>query len=94
MPNTDPAVDNPVTVEYLVARGKRAGGARVLPSGCVSKGRQGKQLAELGLMAASGAVMFTDDGSPVSEREAAEDGAAATAKISTCESWSTQRSPR
>ena len=65
MPNTEPAVDNPVTVEYLLARGKRAGGARVLPSGCVSKGRQGKQLAELGLMAESGAVMFTDDGSPV-----------------------------
>ncbi|MFA5472680.1 MAG: amidohydrolase family protein [Aminobacteriaceae bacterium] len=67
MPNTDPVVDNPVTVEYLVARGKRAGAARVLPSGCVSRGRQGKQLAELSLMAESGAVFFTDDGAPVSD---------------------------
>ncbi len=67
MPNTDPAVDSPVTVEYLMARGKRCEGARVLPSGCVSRNRQGKQLAELGLMAESGAVFFTDDGAPVSE---------------------------
>jgi len=67
MPNTDPVVDNPVTVEYLVARGKRAGAARVLPSGCVSMGRQGRQLAELSLMAESGAVFFTDDGAPVSD---------------------------
>ncbi|MDD3515605.1 MAG: dihydroorotase [Synergistaceae bacterium] len=67
MPNTDPAVDNPVTVEYLVARGKKAGASRVLPAGCVSKGRQGKQLAELALMAESGAVFFTDDGAPVSD---------------------------
>lgn len=66
MPNTTPAVDNPVTVEYLVARGKKAGAARVLPAGCVSRERKGKQLAELGLMAQSGAVFFTDDGSPVS----------------------------
>ena len=66
MPNTAPPVDNQATVEYLVARGKRAGAARVLPAGCVSKGRRGEQLAELGLMAEAGAVFFTDDGSPVS----------------------------
>lgn len=66
MPNTDPAVDTAVSVEYIIARGKKAGGARVLPAGCVSSGRKGKQLAELGIMASSGAVFFTDDGSPVS----------------------------
>lgn len=66
MPNTAPPVDNQATVEYLVGRGKRAGGARVLPAGCVSRGRKGERLAELGLMAEAGAVFFTDDGSPVS----------------------------
>ncbi|NLK18465.1 MAG: dihydroorotase, partial [Synergistaceae bacterium] len=66
MPNTAPPVDNQATVEYLMGRGKRAGGARVLPAGCVSRGRKGEKLAELGLMAEAGAVFFTDDGSPVS----------------------------
>lgn len=65
MPNTDPAVDNNVMVEYLINRGKEIGTARVLPAGCVSKGRKGKQLAEMGLMAQSGAVFFTDDGDPL-----------------------------
>ena len=67
MPNTSPAVDSQVAVEYVVARGKRAGGARVLPAGAVSRGRKGTQLAELGFMADSGAVLFTDDGTPVSD---------------------------
>lgn len=58
MPNTAPPVDNQATVEYLVGRGKRAGGARVLPAGCVSRGRKGERLAELGLMAEAGAVFF------------------------------------
>lgn len=67
MPNTDPAVDSQVTVEYVLSRGESAGGARVLPSACVSRGRKGTTLAELGLMAQSGAVFFTDDGAPVSD---------------------------
>lgn len=65
MPNTDPVVDSAAMVEYIVARGKSSGGARVLPAGCVSAGRKGTQLAEIGLMADAGAVLFTDDGSPV-----------------------------
>lgn len=65
MPNTAPPVDNQATVEYLVARGKRASAARVLPAGCVSRGRKGERLAEMALMAEAGAVFFTDDGSPV-----------------------------
>lgn len=65
MPNTDPVVDSAAMVEYVVARGKVSGGARVLPAGCVSTGRKGAYLAELGLMADAGAVLFTDDGSPV-----------------------------
>lgn len=66
MPNTEPAVDSQVAVEYVISRGESAGGARVLPAACVSRGRKGGRMAELGLMAQSGAVFFTDDGSPVS----------------------------
>lgn len=65
MPNTKPAVCEPALVEYVLVHGKEAGAARVLPAGCVSKDRKGKEMAELLKMAEAGAVFFTDDGSPV-----------------------------
>jgi dihydroorotase len=65
MPNTAPPVDNEAAVAYVLQKGACAGGARVLPAGCVSKERQGEEMAELGGMAKAGAVFFTDDGSPV-----------------------------
>lgn len=65
MPNTDPAIDNDALVRYIIEKGKKAGFARILPAGTVSKGREGKELAEMGKMASAGCVLFTDDGSPV-----------------------------
>jgi dihydroorotase len=62
MPNTHPPTDDDTAVQYVLERGRAAGLARVLPAGCVTKGREGKELAEMGLMAAAGAVAFTDDG--------------------------------
>lgn len=67
MPNTDPPVDNAALVSYIVEKSDGCGGARVLPSGCISKERKGKTLAEMGKMALAGAVLFTDDGSPVAD---------------------------
>lgn len=66
MPNTEPPVDNAPMIEYVNSRSCRAEGARVLPSGCVSSGRKGDRIAELGKMVDSGAVFFTDDGAPLS----------------------------
>lgn len=65
MPNTSPAVSDPALVEYVKAKGMAPGGSRILPSACVSKDREGKELAELIKCAEAGAVFFTDDGSPV-----------------------------
>jgi dihydroorotase len=65
MPNTDPPVDSPALVKFVADRGRDETGARILPAGCVSKGRKGIEMAELGKMAQNGAVMFTDDGSPI-----------------------------
>ncbi len=65
MPNTDPAIDNDALIRYVFEKGERAGYSRVLPAGAVTKGRQGKELAEMGKMAAAGCVLFTDDGSPI-----------------------------
>ena len=65
MPNTDPPMDTPALVRYVRQRGEEPGGAVVLPAGCVSRSREGREMAELGGMAEEGAVLFTDDGSPV-----------------------------
>ena len=64
MPNTDPPIATRDVVEFVR---KRAEGlpVDVHPIGAVSKGRKGESLAELGDMAAGGAVAFSDDGSPV-----------------------------
>ncbi|MCG6955583.1 MAG: dihydroorotase [Gemmatimonadetes bacterium] len=65
MPNTDPPVDDPAAVGFVVSEGRRAGAARVYPVGCISVGRRGERLALIGEMVEAGAVAVTDDGSPV-----------------------------
>ena len=66
MPNTDPPMDNPGTVGFVLAEGLRAGGARVFPTGCITVGQNGEQLTEFGELVHAGAVAVTDDGRPVS----------------------------
>jgi len=65
MPNTDPPIDDPAAVGFVLAEGRRAGAARVHPVGCISAGRKGERLALIGEMVETGAVAITDDGSPV-----------------------------
>jgi dihydroorotase len=65
MPNTEPAMDNRSIVEYVLREAAARAHVRVLPIGAVSKGRTGKELAELGDLAAAGCVAFSDDGAPV-----------------------------
>ena len=65
MPNTDPPIDDPAAVGFVLAEGQRAGAARVYPLGCISVGQKGERLAEVGEMVAAGAVGITDDGYPV-----------------------------
>jgi dihydroorotase len=66
MPNTDPPIDNPANVGFVLAEGLRAGGARVYPTGCITVGQNGEQLTEFGELIEAGAVAVTDDGRPVS----------------------------
>jgi dihydroorotase len=65
MPNTHPPQDDERAVQYVLQRGLAAGKARVLPIGCITKGREGKELAEMGMMLQAGAVAFSDDGDGV-----------------------------
>jgi dihydroorotase len=62
MPNTTPALDDDAMIEFIFKQADLTGRCRVFPVGAVSKGRHGDELAEIGLMARSGAVGFSDDG--------------------------------
>jgi dihydroorotase len=65
MPNTDPPLDNQTVVEFVRSKAASEGAVRVLPIGCISKGRKGKELAEIGELASAGVIAFSDDGEPV-----------------------------
>jgi dihydroorotase len=69
MPNTEPALDTQAAAEFVILQAKRAGNANVFPIGAITKGREGKELAEIGGLVNGGAVAFTDDGSPVVSAE-------------------------
>lgn len=65
MANTHPVNDCAAITQYIIETAKRAGYCNVYPIGAVSKGLEGKELAEMGDMLSAGAVAFSDDGSPV-----------------------------
>jgi dihydroorotase len=67
MPNTRPPVDSAEAVGYYVARAREANLARVLPVGCMTQGRAGREPADLAAMRRAGAVAFSDDGSDVAD---------------------------
>ncbi|GBD23288.1 Dihydroorotase [bacterium HR29] len=67
MPNTEPPPDSAPQVADLLERFRRDARVRVLPVGCITRGRQGRALAELAELAAAGCVAFSDDGSPVAD---------------------------
>ncbi len=62
MPNTKPTLDNEAQIEFILRESQRVGLANVYPTGAITKGREGKELAEIGQMHERGAVGFTDDG--------------------------------
>ena len=65
MPNTDPVADNAAVISYIKDAAIERGLVHVYPIGAITKGSNGKELAELGLMREAGAVAFSDDGRPV-----------------------------
>jgi len=65
MPNTNPPLDNQASIDYVKKTAQVAGTVRVLPIGCVTKGRQGKELTEMSELAEMGAIGFSDDGDSV-----------------------------
>ena len=65
MPNTKPPNDNVATTQLIVSEARRHSPARVFPIGAITKGQEGKELAEIGEMVEAGIVGISDDGKPV-----------------------------
>lgn len=62
MPNTSPVVDTAALVTSLQKRAEDVAVIHIHIIGAVTKNQEGKELAELGDMVATGAVAFSDDG--------------------------------
>jgi dihydroorotase len=69
IPNTEPPIDTQATVEFILHQAALAGNCNVFVVACVSKNREGKELAEIGQLVQAGAVAFSDDGAPVYDAE-------------------------
>ncbi len=65
MPNTSPVNDNQSITEFILEKARAAGNANVFPVGAITKGSEGKELAEIGDLRRAGCVAISDDGLPV-----------------------------
>jgi dihydroorotase len=65
MPNTHPVNDSQAITEFILEQARTAGNARVFPVGAITKGSEGKELAEIGDLRRAGCVAISDDGQPV-----------------------------
>ena len=65
MPNTKPVCDNAAVVEGILRKAELVGSCNVFPIGAASKGLEGKEIAEMGLMKEAGIVAVSDDGKPI-----------------------------
>jgi dihydroorotase len=69
MANTQPVNDNRAVTDYIRAKAEAEGVVRVYPIGAVTRGLEGKALAELAELAEAGCVAYSDDGQCVMNAE-------------------------
>jgi dihydroorotase len=69
MPNTSPVADSPGTIAWIRDRAAEVACVNVLPSGAISKGLMGEELAPIGSLKQAGVVAITDDGRCIQNNE-------------------------
>ena len=79
MPNTTPAGDSPAWLREQIEDASLP--CRIAPSACITKGRLGREVADLEVLAAAGAVAFTDDGAFVDDVHVMEEAMHRAAKL-------------
>ncbi|MGE4276444.1 MAG: dihydroorotase [Lawsonibacter sp.] len=65
MANTDPAVDTPELVSYILNRAQQGSGVQIFPIAALSKGLRGEEPTDADALKKAGAVALSDDGSNV-----------------------------
>jgi dihydroorotase len=60
MPDTDPVIDNVALVEFVLRTAKDTASVNVFPAAAITKGLDGREMTEFGLLREAGAVAFTD----------------------------------
>jgi dihydroorotase len=60
MPDTHPPVDDPAVVDYLVRRARDTAIVRMIPAAALTKGLDGREMTELGMLKEAGAAFVTD----------------------------------
>ena len=79
MPNTNPACDSPKLLRYQVENSQLENSQfenskiTLFPSACITRGRLGKEVADLEALAEAGAAFFTDDGTYVHDDKVMEE---------------------
>jgi dihydroorotase len=68
-PDTSPPIDNPATVDYVMRRARDNAIVHVHPMAAITKGLDGKEMTEIGLLKAAGAVAFTDGAKSVTNAQ-------------------------
>ncbi|MCS0505270.1 dihydroorotase [Ancylobacter mangrovi] len=59
-PDTDPVIDDPAIVDFVLRRARDTAIVHVHPMAALTKGLEGREMTEIGLLQAAGAVAFTD----------------------------------
>ena len=85
MPNTSPACDSPDAIRRQLEIAESSGsGTLLFPSACLTKGRLGREVADLEALAEAGAAFFTDDGSYVADDKVMEAAMTRAANLNMC----------
>jgi dihydroorotase len=67
LPNTEPVIDDMALVEFVARRSRDVALARIRTYAAATKGLKGRELTEFGLLAAAGALAFTDAGRAIAD---------------------------
>ncbi len=69
MANTNPPLDNRDAVDWVKRKARKDGFVNVLPIGCITRGREGKEICDMAELAEAGVIAFSDDGDPVANSQ-------------------------
>ena len=69
LPNTSPTTDTQAQVQFIQQKASQADNCHVFVIACVSKNREGQELAELGILTQAGAVAFSDAPNPLQKTD-------------------------